>query len=138
MQKAGQEVSALFGISGNFDKDKRTFLFNSMIRSQFSYNPLIWIFCSGKSNSLMNRLLKRYLRITTNDKLSDFMKLLLNNNGINFHQTNLQILMVEVYKIINGYVSPMMNNLFVFFYKTHNIRKFWIICNANYNPVNIR
>ena len=60
-----------------------------MIRSQFSYCPLKWMFCSRKSNSLINKVHERPIRIVGNDKLSDFKRYLSSNDKINFHQKNL-------------------------------------------------
>ena len=52
---------------------------------------------------------KQYtLRITYNDKLTDFKSLLSNHNEITIHQGNLQVLMTEIYKIINHIVPPIM------------------------------
>ena len=44
----------------------------------------------------------RSLRIVVNDKLSDFKTLFSNINEIKIHQKNLQILTMEVYKLIDG------------------------------------
>ena len=39
--------------------------------------------------------------------------------------------MIEVYKIINGYAPPIMDNLFIFRENTHNLRNLQIILNKN-------
>ena len=49
-----------------------------MIRSQFSYCPLIWIFSSRKSNNLVNKVHERSLRIVSGDNYNSFKKLLSN------------------------------------------------------------
>ena len=50
--KAGQKLSEPSRISAFIDLNKRQILYQSMIKSQFSYCPLISLFCSRKSNSL--------------------------------------------------------------------------------------
>ena len=70
-----------------------------------------------------------FLRIVANENFSDFTTLLLISNWYNTYQGNLQILMVEVYKIANVYAAFIMNNLFVFPESTNNIRNFQIILN---------
>ena len=42
---------------------KKNLLFNSFIKSQFNYCPLIWMFCSRKQNSKINSIHERALRI---------------------------------------------------------------------------
>ena len=41
---------------------------------------------------------------------SNFENVLEKNKKITIHQRNLQVLMTEVYKIINGYAPPIMDN----------------------------
>ena len=104
-KKAGQNLSALSQILAFIDLNKKQILFQSMIKLQFSYCPLIWMFCSRTSNNYINNIYERSLRIVTNDKNSNFEDLLKSNNQITVHQRNLQVLMKEVFKIING-LSP--------------------------------
>ena len=56
-------------------------------------------------------------------------KLVKPNNEITTHQRNLQVLMVEVFKLINGFAPPIMENFFLFCENTHNFRSFQIIFN---------
>ena len=102
-----------------------------MIKSQFSYCPLIWMFSSRKSNNLINRIHERSIRIVSSDNESNFENLLEKNKEITIHQRNLQILMIEVFKKINGYAPPIMNSFFIFRENTHNFRNFQIILNEN-------
>ena len=39
--------------------------------------------------------------------------------------------MIDVYKIINGYAPPIMDNFFIFRENTHNLRNAQIILNKN-------
>ena len=43
--------------------------------------------------------------------------------------------MIEVFKIINGYVPPIMDNFFIFRENTHNLRNFQIILNESKKTV---
>ena len=106
-----------------------------MIKSQFSYCPIIWMFSSRRSNNLINKVHERSLRLNTNDENSSFETLLQNINDITVHQRNLQILMTEVYKIIKGEAPAIMKNLFIFRENIHNIRNFQIIANETKNTV---
>ena len=44
-RKAGQKLSALLRISSHINTDKKALLYNSIIKSQFAYCPLVWMFC---------------------------------------------------------------------------------------------
>ena len=56
-------------------------------------------------------------------------------SNITVHQRNLQVLMAEVYKIVNGEAPAIMKNLFIFRENIHNIKNFEIIANENKNTV---
>ena len=100
-KKAGKKLSAFSRISTFIDLNKRQILFQSMIKSQFSHCPLIWIFCSKKSNNLINKIQERSLRIVTNDQNSNFEGLLKSNNQITMNQRNLKVLMTKFFNYIS-------------------------------------
>ena len=134
-RKADQKLSALSRISPYLEIDKKELLFKSMVKSQFNYCPLVWMFCSRNANNLINKIQERSLRLITNDKTSTFEHLLQANNEITTHQRNLQVLMVEVFKIINGFAPPIKEDFFLFRENTYNIRNFQIIYNGSKKTV---
>ena len=67
-----------------------------MIKSQFNYCPLVRIFCSRKSNNLINKVRERALRLITNDYQSSFNILLDKCNEFSVHQRNMQTLMIDL------------------------------------------
>ena len=67
-----------------------------MIKSQFNYCPLVRIFCSRKSNNLINKVQERALRLITNDYQSSFNILLDKCNEFSVHQRNMQTLMIDL------------------------------------------
>ena len=75
------------------------------------------MFCSRKSNNLINKIHESSLRIVTSDKNSCYEDLLNLNNQITVYQRNLQVLMTEVFKITNG-LSPPIMDIFSYFVKT--------------------
>ena len=64
------------------------------------------------TNRKINRLHKRYLCITFNDKQSSFEKLLEKDSSVSIHDRNIQDLPVEMYKASNGLSPPLISNLF--------------------------
>ena len=89
------------------------------------------MFSSIKLNNLISRIHERFIRIVIGENESNFENLLEKNKEIAIHQRNLQVLMTELFKIINGYVPPIMDNFFIFRENTHNLRNFQIILNEN-------
>ena len=94
-----------------------------MVKSQFDYCPLIWIFCPKSSS---NKVQERALRITYKNQLTDFKSLLSDHNEITIHQINLQVLITETYKIINYIAPSIMSSLFEIRENTHNTRYFQV------------
>ena len=78
-KKASQKIAsspALSRLSSYPHNSEKKLIFNSIIKSQFSYCPLVWMFCSRTSNNMINKLHERSLRIILNDYSSDFNILL--------------------------------------------------------------
>ena len=85
-----------------------------------------------KSNKeRVNNVQERALHITYNDQLTNFKSLLLNHNEITIHQRNLQVLMTEIYEIINQIALPIMSSLFEIRENTHNTRYFQVLSNES-------
>ena len=59
-----------------------------MSKSQFSYCPLVWMFCSRQSNNLINKVHEKGLKLTYRDETKDFQQILREQNEIAIHQKN--------------------------------------------------
>ena len=94
------------------------------MKSQFSYFPLVWMFCSRTSNNMINNLLERPLRIILNDYSDDFSILLKNNSNICNHHRNIQALLIEVFKMKNGLAPPIMESILNKRFNTYKLRNF--------------
>ena len=93
------------------------------------------MFCSRQSNDLINKVHVSGLRLSYRDETKDFQQILREQNEITIHQRHLQVLMTEMYKIVNGIAPPIMNSLFQFCCNTHNIRNFQEIFTENRKTV---
>ena len=98
-KKALPEIGALSRLSNHPNDSQKRLVLNSIVKFQFSYCSLVWIFCSRTSNSLINKVHERTLRVILNDHESDFETLLQNNNDVCSHHRNIQTLLVEIFKI---------------------------------------
>ena len=77
----------------------------SFVMSQFSYCPLVWMFCTRTLNNKINRLHERALRLVYDDDNLTFEELLEKDNSVTVHDRNLQKLACEMFKIKNK-MSP--------------------------------
>ena len=102
-REVDQKLSALLRISPYLDQAKKVLLYKSMIRSQFNYCPIVWMYCSRQSNNFINRVDVRGLRVThRNETNKEFQQILRESNEPTIHQKHLHVLMTEVYKTVSG------------------------------------
>ena len=71
----------------------------AFIESQFAYFLLIWMFCQRSSNTRINHLHERALRIAYDDNESTFQDLLKQDNSVSIHHKNIRLLGRELYKV---------------------------------------
>ena len=100
--KASQKLHALARISKYMTIENRKKILNAFISSQFSYCPLVWMFHSRALNNRINRIHERALRIVYNDIFTPFEQLLQKNNSFTIHERNIQLLAIELFKVIKG------------------------------------
>ena len=75
-KKTSQKLNALERVAKFMSLPKKQLLFNSFIKSQFNYCPLIWMFCSRKQNRKINSIHERALRIIYQNHTSSYCDLL--------------------------------------------------------------
>ena len=126
--KASQILGALQRISNMLDMQKKSLLFNSIIKSQFSYCPLVWMFCSRRSNSLVNNVHERALRIVHDNHNSSYSE-------CTIHQQNINVLMKEIYKFENDLSPPLIDDMFQVCKINYDLRHFQKIVNTKKNSV---
>ena len=59
---------------------KKTLLCNAVVKSQFNYCHLVWMFCSRTLNNMTNKVHERAPRVILGDDLRDFESLLLQSD----------------------------------------------------------
>ena len=84
------------------------------------------MFCLRNVNIFINKIQERILTLITNDKTTTFKHLLQANNEVTTHQRNLQVLMMEVLKIIIDFAPTIIQEFFLFRENTHNTGNFQI------------
>ena len=123
-KKAGQKPSALARINHYLSPDRKLLLLNSVVKSQFSYCPLIWMFTSRYLNNALSSIYERSLRLIYNDYEPYFDRILEDNKQKSIHQKNIESLAIEIYKFQAGLIPPIMSDLFATRENNYNFRIF--------------
>ena len=111
-KKASQKVFALSRVAKFLPFYKKRLLLKAFIESQFSYCPLVWMFCSREANRKINHIHKRALRLVYDDNELSFEELLIKDNSVSIHHRNIQYVAIEMYKVINDIAPPIMKEMF--------------------------
>ena len=119
-KKASCKVTALGRITWILSFHKRRLVLKTF-ESQFSYCPLVWMFCSKKMKKKINHIHERALRLVYKDYRSSYQELLLKDNSLSFHHRNIHCLAIEMYKVRNHLCPPFLQELFSY---TENKNKF--------------
>ena len=134
-EKSCQKLNALVRLAPFMNVDKKCIIMKAFIESQFGYCPLVWMFHSRSLNNKINRIHKRALRITYNDKSSSFQKVLEKDNSTTIHHRNIEILATETYKFLQGLSRPLMNKIFVERNNNYSLRENNVLTRRRVKPV---
>ena len=83
-KKAAKKLSALARMNHYLTPDQKSLQLNSVVKSQFSYCPLTWMFTSRYLNNALNN--ERALRLIYNDYELPSDRILENNKQKSIHQ----------------------------------------------------
>ena len=126
--KARAKLKALVRTAPFMNIKKKKVLMKAFFMAQFSYCPLIWMCHSRKINNRINKLHERCLRIVCSDNRSSFEELLETDNSVSVHHQNIQVLAMELYKIVIGLSPEIKKEVFPLnentSYNTRNEKKF--------------
>ena len=104
-KKVSGKVSALARMVKILPFEQKRLVLKSFIESQFSYCPLIWMFCSRTMNRKINHIHERALRLIYDDYISSFEYLLTRDKSVSIHHRNIQKVAIEMFKVKNN-LSP--------------------------------
>ena len=104
--KVNKRVTAFSRLNNFISTKQSQAIYNAVIISNFNYCPLIWMLCNKGANKQIDRTQKRALQILYKDYESSF-EALLTRNGNSIHVNNLQKLMIEICKSMNGLNPPL-------------------------------
>ena len=112
-KQASAKITMLARMATIISYEKKRVIMKAFIESQFSYCPLLWMFCSRKLNRKINFIHERALRLVYNDYTSSFENLLKKDNSVSIHHRNIQRVAIEMYKVKNNLCPEIMKSLFV-------------------------
>ena len=120
--KVSKKLHALARISPFISTVNMRKIMKAFLESQFGYCPLVWMFHNRTLNTRINRLHERALRITYKNSKLSFQQLLEIDKSVTVHHRNLQILAIEMYKVINGIAPSLMEDIFQVSTNQNNLR----------------
>ena len=119
--KANQKLSAVSRMLKLFSIKKRGTLFKAFVQSQFKYCPIVWMFHGRRTNSKINKLDERALRIVYDDEVSTFDQLLAMDKCFCIYHQNIQRILIEIYNALHDSVNSL-KELFIRRISTKNMR----------------
>ena len=99
-KNANKKFNALTRVQKCMTTDQKKLLFFSFSKSQFTYCPLIWMFCTKCFLRRINNIHELCLYLIQQNYISEFGRLLENANKKSVHQKLIEFLMTEVYKYL--------------------------------------
>ena len=91
---------------------QRKSVMKAFICSQFNYCPLVCMCHNRKLNTRINHIHERALRIVYRDYNSTFEELLCKDETFTIHERNIQLLGIELFKVVNGLSPDIMHDVF--------------------------
>ena len=134
-KKVNQKVSALARVVRILPFQKRRLIMKTFIESQFSYCPLVWMFCSNKMNNKINHIHERALRLVYQDYTTSFDDLLKQDNSLIFHHRNIHQVAIEMFKVKHDLSPPFMKELFTYLGNNKGTRSGDTFARPNVNSV---
>ena len=110
-KNAGPNLSAFAKIGCYRTLDQKLLLINSLIKSQSSYFPLKWMFCSRSLTNSLNHIHERAPTLICDDTGKSFQDILEMTNEKLYIKKNLECFAQEICKILHGLVPPIMKDV---------------------------
>ena len=116
-----------------FEQRKR--IVNSSITFHFSYCPLVWMFHSRRLNNRINHIHERASIIIYQDYKSSFKELPRKDSSLTIHQSNLKLLVTEMFKVKIGCTHDIKKKIFETDNRNYNCHHDFLIKRCNIRSV---
>ena len=121
-KKASRKLNTFARIPCSLKIEQRKLLLNAFITSQFSYAPVVWMFCNRKLNNHINRIHERALKIVYRNHNSTFEELLAKDGSFKIHDRNFQRLLIKIFKVKIKLAPEIMNEVFGIIESPYSLR----------------
>ena len=112
IKKCGRQLNALRRQSRLLNTRSKLKVFNSFVRANLNYCPLVWINRNKTDLARLEKVQERAIRLVFSDRTSDYADLL-KRAGVPFVLTRWQrVLATEVFKALKGLSPPYIQQLF--------------------------
>ena len=112
-KKVARQLNVLQRISKFLFEETRLLVFKSFIRSNFSYWPIVWHFCSKVNTEKLEKLQYKCLKIVFNSYETSYEELLTRANLPTLHLGRLRTIALETFKCFNNtaptYIRDLVN-----------------------------
>jgi len=122
-KKALCKSKALMRIRGFLSQSQCDIIFNAFVMPAFNYCPLIWMFCSKASHTLIENTHCKILRIRFNSFDKDYNWLLVRGDTAKIHTKSLQLMVIEVFKTLRHLNPPIMWDSFALRNSPYTLRR---------------
>ena len=126
-KKGARQLNALTRIAKYLEPSANKILYNSFVKSNFNYCPLVWHFCGKVNNDKLEKIQERSLRILSNDYDSSYDELLLQFSTTSLHVSRLKHILTEVFKTIKGLNPECFESLFEIKHTDYSMRNNYIL-----------
>ena len=119
-KNANRKLHGLASVTPYMNPSKKQILMNAFFDSQLNYCPLILMCHSRKFYHKINWLHEKCWCIIYNNKSSSYEELLSKDSSVSMHHKNLQKVVVEIYKDVNGLCPEIVYEVFQFQIQNHH------------------
>lgn len=131
--RASRQINALRRLSKFLTTEGRLKVYKSFISANFSYCPVIWLFCGKVNSTKLEKLQVRALRFVYNDYVSTYDDLLCRANVFSLSIYRLRFLAIEVYKCVRNENPQYLNTMFVKKSSVYSLRDTDILHQPKFN-----
>ena len=110
--KAARQLNALARFSKYLDPKSKSIIYNSFIRSNFKYCPLVWHLCGKTNNNKLEKIQERSLRILQDTYELSYEELLNRNGSSTLLLHRIKLLLLETYQSFHGMNANCLHNIF--------------------------
>ena len=130
-KRTGKQVNAIYRLCNVLDVETKEVIYNSFIKANFDYCPLIWAFCNKGDLQKLQKLQNRAIRFVYGDYDCESVDLITKYNMKSILQCNIYEIAVEMFKCFNDVAPSYISALFKKQnngYRTRNFNNFVLRC----------